>query len=102
MTVTEMFTCVKGDHKVWKGNRRGAWRLGAKRDGRGAFPTCLRWELSPANYTALKSSAFPSPPSSLLSVSLGRHRSPGTPEDSKHSSGSFYFMCVSFAFRLSR
>lgn len=52
---------------------------------------CLRWELSLANYMGLNSSALPFPPSSLLSVSPGKCQSPGPPEDSKYSSGSFYF-----------
>lgn len=53
MKVTEVFPCVKRDHKVWKGNRRRAWRLGATLDGRGALPTCQAMAASGGSYHLL-------------------------------------------------
>lgn len=53
MKVTEMFPSVKSDHAVWKGSRRRARRLGAERDGRGAFPTCQALAASGRSYHSL-------------------------------------------------
>lgn len=76
-----------------EGEQKESVEVGSRARRRGSISHlpgggCLRWELSLANYTALNSSALPSPPS----VSPGRCKSAETPEDSKYSSGLFYFI----------